>query len=74
MAMHLGGIAGASFCYCGYCRRPLSGVVIPEGNDGNVVDVIALGCVWCGCSTEVRAGILSSSPQRMECQIGEVAD
>jgi hypothetical protein len=56
MAAHFGGMAGASFVYCGNCERPMVGVVYSENHQP--ADLISLGCTGCGYSTPVQVGIV----------------
>jgi hypothetical protein len=71
MAMHLGGVSNASFVFCYRCERPLAAVAVPENS--RVVDIIGLGCVWCGHRTPVRAGIVSAVSADQDQTVGQEA-
>jgi hypothetical protein len=62
MAAHIGGVAGASFVYCGRCERPMAGVVYSENDQP--ADMLALGCTGCGHSLPVRVGVLEGCEDR----------
>ena len=56
LAATLAGVSRpASFVWCGYCRRPLTPIVV--GYDGQA-EVAALACVLCRGTVPVVAGVL----------------